>query len=154
DPSQIADFSNAATDATGSVLASGNFDGDFYDDLAVAVPGEQKVEIYYGTVWGLVRLRDLTEDALDETEPGDEFGAALAVGDFDDDGFDDIAVGAPGENDGEGRVYVYRGSLSGLKPTQTLSAVGGPSAGDHFGSALAAGFDGDRRGPTERFDRF
>jgi hypothetical protein len=154
DPPQLTDFSNAATDATGTALASGNFDNDFYDDLAVSVPGEQKVEIYYGSVWGLVRLADLTEDALDESEAEDEFGAALAVADFDGDGFDDIAVGAPGENQGEGRVYAYRGSLRGMRPSQTLSALGGAHAHDRFGAALAAGFDGDALAREPLVDRF
>ena len=50
-------------------------------------------------------------------ESGDRFGAALAVGDFDDDGFADLAVGAPGEDAGStadaGTVNVLYGSSSG-----------------------------------------
>lgn len=42
----------------------------------------------------------------------DGFGRVFAVGDFDDDGFDDLAIGAPGKNDGgevdSGRVYLTR----------------------------------------------
>ncbi len=36
------------------------------------------------------------ENILDEDEDGDRFGAALALGDVDGDGIDDLAVGAPG----------------------------------------------------------
>ena len=37
--------------------------------------------------------------------------------------FSDVAIGAPYENDGEGVVYIYRGSLDGLvkTPMQVLS---------------------------------
>lgn len=69
------------------------------------------------------------------------FGHALAAGDFDGDGFDDLAIGAPGEDvsghDHAGAVFVLRGSASGL-------LEGAAHKGDWFGHALAAGdFDGD-----------
>ncbi|MEG7741722.1 FG-GAP repeat protein, partial [Listeria monocytogenes] len=37
-------------------------------------------------------------------EPGDGFGASLALGDLDRDGYADLVVGAPGEDEGAGRV--------------------------------------------------
>ena len=56
------------------------------------------------------------------TESGDLLGAALATGDFDGDGFDDLAIGMPFENVGglirAGAVNLLRGSAGGL------SAVG------------------------------
>lgn len=79
-------------------------------------------------------LRDLGED-------GDRFGAALAAADFDGDGFDDLAVGVPGEDDGSGAVDVYFGTRYGLIPILRLR--GAPGSG--FGSALAAA-DFDRDG--------
>ena len=42
----------------------------------------------------------------DVAEDGDEFGAALAVGDYNGDTRPDLAIGAPGENDGAGTVHV------------------------------------------------
>jgi len=45
---------------------------------------------------------------------GTKFGTSVAVGDFNDDGYDDVAIGAP--DDGfpihEGKVYVYAGNDS------------------------------------------
>src|SRR5207249_835937 len=83
-------------------------------------------------------------------EAGDHFGAALAVGDFNHDGYADLAIGVPGENVGKaanaGAVAVLYGSGSGLTAkgddlwTQGSGGIrGAAEAGDGFGSALAAG---------------
>ena len=79
---------------------------------------------------------------------GDQFGWSLAVGRFDNDRFDDLAVGVPGESlDGlaaTGRVAVYHGRSSGLDPkiAESISeaSVTGftREAGDMFGTSLAA----------------
>ena len=81
------------------------------------------------------------------------FGTALAVGDFDRDGFDDLAVGSPLEANSSGVVRIYRGTGGGMfsSPSWTFNQnssgiPGGVEAGDSFGFALAAGdFNGDGR---------
>jgi hypothetical protein len=51
----------------------------------------------------------------------DAFGSALAAGDFDGDGFDDLTVGVPDEDIGvsvdAGAVNVLYGSAAGLSST-------------------------------------
>ncbi len=152
-----------------------DFDGDGYEDLAIGAPGKDSgaglVVVMYGGPGGLSFNRHLIlrqSPALHELpEPGDEFGAALAIGDFNGDHYDDLAIGAPGE-DGLGGtgptsadigvVHILYGSPSGLSTAgnQLLSFGNGtvlPPAGrpqEHFGQVLAAGnFDDDDDGTDD-----
>ncbi|MFI7612738.1 FG-GAP-like repeat-containing protein [Nonomuraea terrae] len=142
-------------DSFGSALAVGDFDGDRCADLAVGVSeeftgertagadGNGVVQIYDGSPDGLVAGRELRLPK----PSSDRFGASLAAGDFDDDGRDELAVGAPGRGAG-GSVTVYW--MKGRKPyeiTQKTSWVRqAASVTDQWGAALATGdFDGDGR---------
>lgn len=75
-----------------------------------------------------------------------QYGQAVASGDFNDDGFRDLAVGAPlwdnGPEASVGRVEIFLGSSSGL--TSPPVVFGGSFPGMWFGQALVAGnFDSD-----------
>ena len=147
------------SDGFGLALAVGNFNGDAYDDLAVGAPGDfggsntGSVTVLNGGAGGLMPfdgylIHQDQPGIFDSAEAGDLFGHALATGDFDGNGFDDLAIGVPGE-DGVGAVQVIFGSAFGLIFTENLiwreTNIGGASAaGDRFGNTLAAGdFDGD-----------
>lgn len=153
-------------DGFATALAWGNFDGDAYTDIAVGAPGKDvggaggagRVSILFGSSSGLGPRDQLwSQDSSGiqgAAEADDAFGGALAAGDFDNDGRDDLAIGTSGENlDGvsdAGVVTVLYGAGSGLTDrdqdwTQNASGVAGSvERGDGFGSALAAGdFDGD-----------
>ncbi|XP_039596497.1 integrin alpha-IIb [Polypterus senegalus] len=74
------------------------------------------------------------------------FGSAIApLGDIDQDGYDDIAVGAPFSG-GDGRVYIFNGQSDGVDPqySQVLESPFRrlPSA-TGFGFALRGGSDVD-----------
>ena len=67
-------------------------------------------------------------------------GSAVAGGDFDGDGYDDLAVGAFGER----RVYLYPGSPQGLRTEAVTILEASQGDDDTYGSALAAlDVDGD-----------
>ena len=152
-----------ANDRFGSALAAGDFDNNGYTDLAIGVPGEDigsitdagAVNVIYGSFTGLTNANDEmwhqnTPNINGASEIGDNFGSALAVGDFDNNGKDDLAVGVPREDIGSvrdaGAVNVIYGAAGGLTSAnddmwhQNKSGINGVvEAGDRFGSALAAG---------------
>ena len=113
----------------GASTIQGDFDGNGFDDLAVgiqnqAVQGKSQagaVQVIYSAKQGLSgKDRSFTQGTPKlKSEVGpDGFGTALAAGDFDGDGFDDLAVGSPFEDEYQsengGVVNVIYGSKKGL----------------------------------------
>jgi hypothetical protein len=113
-------------------IASGDFDGDGRADLAVGARAAAFVEVLYGTSDGL-------EDARREVlrGNGDRFGAALAAGDLDGDGRDDLVVGAPGRGDAGGRLEIHPGAPDGLGSARSLDPPEDVAAG--FGARARLG---------------
>jgi hypothetical protein len=163
-------------DGFGQTLACGDFDGNGSDDLAIGVPDEDigttpdpnaaevfnggAVQIIYGSPSGLIATGNQWWSQgwfglAGQVEFDDRFGAALAAGDFDGDGTDDLAVGVPDEDIGAivdaGGVQVIYGSAAGLTAVDNQwwdqSAPGiadGPEASDRFGAELTTGdYNGD-----------
>ena len=179
---------NSAGDWFGGSLAAGDFNGDSKDDLAIGAPlVDSQVKRNYGLVTVLYGSQDglrgdgenyinqgamsrhlTTLGALQGSSPEteDRFGSSLAAGDFNWDGRDDLAIGAPYEDVGNvldaGAVSIIYGSPLGLVPegnqfiTQSgisMSAgnsvivlgdiLGHPDSNDRFGySLIAANFNG------------
>ncbi|MBP9144333.1 MAG: VCBS repeat-containing protein [Thermoanaerobaculia bacterium] len=151
----------------GSAIALGDFDGDGAPDVASGAPGAGvgnveatglvMIEMSYAGAVERFFLHQDTEGMGGQREAGDEFGAALAVGDFDGDSFDDLAIGVPGEAvdsvSDAGAVHVVYGSADGLEAEGSQFLLlgegglpGGSGLSDLFGFSLAAGdFDGDGR---------
>lgn len=145
-----------------------DFNGDGRDDLAIGVPNEAignqagagAVHVLYGSSTTVTatgsQLWSQDGSAVKEIpDTNDHFGAALAAGDFNGDGFFDLAIGVPGEDVGLdtdcGGVNVLYGHSSGLRGFNdqfwdqgTLGLKGFKQDFDAFGSALACGdFNGD-----------
>ena len=151
----------------GSWVAVGDFDGDGNDDLAVGLPFEDRVAEASGVVHlipGSSTGLNADADALwhqdragikGKADPFDLFGVAVAAGDFNGDGYDDLAAGAGGEDIGgevsAGAVHIIPGSAKGLDPGpdqlwhQAKPGVNSaPKAGEGFGSAMVArNYNGD-----------
>jgi disulfide bond formation protein DsbB len=150
-----------------SIAVRSDFNGDGIGDLAIGTPLESlgaigdagAVNVLYGTPSGLSASgdqwwhQDFSGDPStiggDPAEANDHFGSALAPGDFNADGFADLAIGVPDEDLGStanaGEVDVIYGSPTGLAADgavawdQGFLAGDGAEANDRFGFALAAG---------------
>jgi uncharacterized protein YaaQ len=133
-------------DLFGHSLATGDFNKDGYSDLAIGVPGEDvtnagaiannsgSVNVIYGSSDGLIAIGLPPDNGLNDQiwnqssphieevpEPHDNFGATLATGDFNKDGYSDLAIGVEREDVGTivdaGAVNVIYGSADGLSST-------------------------------------
>src|SRR6185503_7636517 len=109
-------------------LTSGDYDGDGYGDLAIGAATEDYgaysengvVHVIFGSSGGLTDADNLllaqdTGTTVEGTPAdGDGFGSALASGDWNDDGLDDLAVGSRNDSDSgvssAGVVNVFYGS--------------------------------------------
>ncbi|XP_061091253.1 integrin alpha-4-like isoform X2 [Conger conger] len=77
------------------------------------------------------------------------FGEAITnLGDIDDDGYPDVAVGAPQEDNLKGAVYIYNGRRNGITQTYvqriTGALLGNPFK--MFGQSVSGGIDVDGNG--------
>ncbi|MDG2301828.1 MAG: N-acetylmuramoyl-L-alanine amidase [Acidimicrobiales bacterium] len=161
--------SGEENDKWGWALASGDFNNDGFADLAVGAPGEKygqflevgAVTLMYGSPSGIttdntVRLHQNTPHVPDRNEAYDQWGAVLTTGDFNNDGFTDLAIGAPNESSGKreqtGSVTIMFGTEQGLSVQKSSRLHQGSSnisgrneEGDRWGSVLTSGdFNGDK----------
>lgn len=148
----------------GWALSCGDFNGDGNDDLAIGAPfstingfffGGSVTVLYGKSKW---RLSATGSQFWTQNRPGikgkteefDEFGYSLAAGDFNGDGFADLAIGVPGEGlstelHSVGAVQILYGGSSGLSSTGnqfwTQDSPGiaeTAEVADQFGTALVA----------------
>ncbi|WP_129307829.1 FG-GAP and VCBS repeat-containing protein [Streptomyces sp. L2] len=150
-----------ASAADSAHVAKADFNGDGIGDIATSAPtayvsghkGAGAVVVLYGSSSGVTssKHKTLSQDSPNvpgSAEAGDGFGSETAYGDFNNDGYDDLAVGTPYEKVGTdtngGGVTILWGSSSGLTGKSTGLADPSPGTHDFWGKDLAAGdFDGD-----------
>uniref|UniRef100_A0A8D0TV05 Integrin alpha-5 n=1 Tax=Sus scrofa TaxID=9823 RepID=A0A8D0TV05_PIG len=144
----------------GYAVAATDINGDGLDDLLVGAPllmertadgRPQEVGRVYIYLQSPVGMEPAPARTLTGHDEFGRFGSSLTpLGDLDQDGYNDVAIGATfgGENR-QGAVFIFPGGPEGLasKPSQVLQPLW--AAGhtpDFFGSALRGGRDLDGNG--------
>uniref|UniRef100_A0AAX7TK45 Integrin alpha-2 domain-containing protein n=1 Tax=Astatotilapia calliptera TaxID=8154 RepID=A0AAX7TK45_ASTCA len=118
----------------GYAVATTDINSDGLDDLVVGAPLfmhrgsngrlEELGKVYVYLQRGPLELEP-SQSHLLGLQAFSRFGTSLApLGDLNQDGFNDVAIGCPyGGDDQQGSVFIYNGHVGGLKdtPTQMLS---------------------------------
>jgi hypothetical protein len=150
-----------ADGAFGAVLAAGDLDNNDRDELVVSATGEGtggKVHVFRAESWeqldgtGYIHENVAPWTTIQPQDVGRpqqadaEFGAALAIADFNESGINDLAIGAPGGSYSAtgiraGYVSILRGR-AGATPVSwssfTQAGMSALNAGERFGASLAA----------------
>jgi len=151
-PADITITGESADDDFGwQVAPAGDVDGDGVQDLIVGAPSNDfiagfagRAYLFYGPFSGNINAADA--DAIISAEAfGDNLGFSVAsAGDVNNDGFDDIIVGAR-SNDKRGiqsgRAYLFYGPLEGSLAATAADAIISGAAFDELGRAVAPAGD-------------
>lgn len=140
-----------------------DFNKDGFEDTVIGSPGEDNgtltdggvVHVLYGgasgpSAKGSQMWSQNSSGIAGSVEKGDRFGEAVATGDLNNDGYDDLVIGVPYEDIGSikdaGAIHVLLGSASRLRSAgnqlwyQGSSGVpGSDETSDRFGLTLAIG---------------
>ena len=132
-----------------AVATAGDVNGDGYSDVIVGAPYWQDDVTNEGRAWLYLGSTAGVRDRHSWHAEGNNFNARLGhsvgtAGDVDGDGFSDVIVGGPGYGDdgllGEGKVWVFHGSITGLEAASSWSREGGQN-GAHYGWSVGTAGD-------------
>ncbi|MEV0185291.1 FG-GAP repeat protein [Streptomyces sp. NPDC050625] len=146
--------SSEAGDAWGADLSVADVNGDGFADVAVGAPGEDVGTVAdAGAVWLLRGSREgLTAahaQSFDQNTPhipgtaemDDAWGAQVRLADTDADGRAELLAAAPGENAGDGALWLLPASNSGLLAPGSWSYAAGSLGGNAHAARFGAVID-------------
>ncbi|MBX7042007.1 MAG: FG-GAP-like repeat-containing protein [Ignavibacteria bacterium] len=127
----------------GCVSSAGDVNGDGINDIIVGAlhynSDTGRAYIFFGgAIW------NSEPDMILKGEDSSEFGSSVSSGDFNDDGFSDVVIGAHEYNGNTGRAYIFYGGLSMDAVADVIFTGEGPGNffGQHFSSTGDVNNDG------------
>ena len=129
-----------------SVSGAGDVNGDGYDDVIVGAYHYNtfigRAYIHHGSTSGVSASASST---LTGGATYDQFGYSVSgAGDVNNDGYDDVIIGAPYRANGSlseaGAAYIHHGSTSGVSASASSTLTGG-AAYDYFGISVSGAGD-------------
>ncbi|XP_049831422.1 integrin alpha-PS4-like isoform X2 [Schistocerca gregaria] len=138
----------------GAAISIVDLNSDGLDDILVGAPlhpplDSGRVYVYINSLQGRFKEIGESHKIVGSGSSWSRFGSTISnLGDINMDGFPDIAVGAPYEDEGRGAVYVYMGSgtsKTGLRMpySQRIAASELSPLLMGFGISISRGFDVD-----------
>ncbi|XP_040213577.1 integrin alpha-4 [Rana temporaria] len=137
----------------GASVCAVDLNGDGLSDLLVGAPMQSTVReegrVYVYMNAGEGRITELEYELSGSDLYAARFGEAITnLGDLDNDGFEDVAIGAPQEENLLGAIYIYNGREKGITRSFT-QRIQGKTFGyslNMFGQSISQGLDADGNG--------
>uniref|UniRef100_A0A8C7MX63 Integrin subunit alpha 4 n=1 Tax=Oncorhynchus kisutch TaxID=8019 RepID=A0A8C7MX63_ONCKI len=137
----------------GASVCAVDLNGDGLSDLLVGAPmysttrEEGRVHVYINQ--GAANMKEAEFQLAGSKSYAARFGETITdLGDIDDDGFPDVAVGAPQEEELRGAIYIYNGRKTGISQTYSQRITGSLLGNElkMFGQSVSGGIDVDGNG--------
>ncbi|ELW63743.1 Integrin alpha-4 [Tupaia chinensis] len=138
----------------GASVCAVDLNADGFSDLLVGAPmqstirEEGRVFVYLNSGSGAV-MNEMETELIGSDKYAARFGESIVnLGDIDNDGFEDIAIGAPQEDDLRGAIYIYNGRSDGISSTfsQRIEGLQVSKSLSMFGQSISGQIDADNNG--------
>ncbi|XP_056650073.1 integrin alpha-4 isoform X2 [Monodelphis domestica] len=138
----------------GASVCAVDLNADGLSDLLVGAPmhsiirEEGRVFVYINS-GSEGKMKELETELVGSDKHAARFGESiLNLGDIDNDGFEDVAIGAPQEDDLRGAIYIYNGRIDGISPSFSQRIEGRQISQSlrMFGQSISGGIDADHNG--------
>lgn len=102
----------------GGIMGKGDLNGDGAIDFVIDCPGDSstgyfnQLAIYFGREDSTIKIDTIPSLLITEEQIASRFGETFAIGDLNNDGYDDLVVGALFYGAAQGKVYVYFGKTN------------------------------------------